>query len=427
MARFHYVGKTSDGGERSGQVEAKDQKQAVQILQQNNIIPVSLTLASGKKSGLSKDINLGDLKLPKWMLRVKPKELMVLTRQLATLMQSGLPLVRGLRILQKQAKNQLVKEILGDMSTSVEGGSNFSEALAQHPKVFDHLYVNMAKAGEAGGVLDQSLTRLAEFLEKAERIKNKVKSAMTYPVVVLCVAVLITGFLMVKVIPQFEKVFEGLMEGRKLPALTLAVMNFSKTFTSNAFGVPWLPMWLFMVVGIGVFVFLIKTLYKTKHGRIAIDRLKLWLPGVGQLLRKSSIARSTRTLGTLMQSGVPVLQALDIVRDTSGNQIIANAYQDVHDSVKEGESMTPPMERSKIFPPMVISMVDVGEETGALPDMLGRIANTYDDEVDNAVEAMTSVIEPVMIVFLALIVGTIVIAMFMPLVAIIEGMTGAAG
>jgi len=351
---------------------------------------------------------------------------MVLTRQLATLMQSGLPLVRGLRILQKQAKNQLVRDTLGEMSASVEGGSNFSEALAQHPRIFDNLYVNMAKAGEAGGVLDQALTRLAEFLEKAERIKNKVKSAMTYPMVVLVVAFLITGFLMVKVIPQFEKVFQDLMEGKQLPPLTMAVMGFSKMFVSDAFGISWLPMWLFVIAGIVVLVFLIKALCKTKHGRLAFDHLKLRIPGIGQLLRKSSIARSTRTLGTLMQSGVPVLQALDIVRDTSGNQVVANAYQGVHDSVKEGESMTPPMERSKIFPPMVISMVDVGEETGALPDMLGRIANTYDDEVDNAVEALTSVIEPVMIVFLAVIVGTIVIAMFMPLVAIIEGLTNAA-
>ena len=415
MQRFNYIAKASDGSEQRGQVDAKSQKQAMQILQQNNLIAMSLTPALQKKTGANKDINL-NIKLPKFMQpRVKAKDLMVLTRQLATLMQSGLPLVRGLRILQKQATSARIKDTLGDMSTAVEGGSNFSEALAQHPKMFDHLYVNMAKAGEAGGVLDQSLTRLAEFLEKAEKIKNKVKSAMTYPIVVLCVAFGITGFLMVKVIPQFEKVFSDLMEGKGMPALTQMVINFSKNFSDN------LP---FMVAGIIGIVVLFKVLNKTKTGHFAIDNFKLHMPGMGDLLRKSSIARSTRTLGTLMQSGVPVLQALDIVRDTSGNAVIAKAYQGVHDSVKEGESMTPPMERSKIFPAMVISMVDVGEETGALPDMLGRIADNYEDEVDNAVEALTSIIEPVMIVVLAVIVGVIVVAMFMPLTTIISGMAG---
>lgn len=418
MQRFNYVAMDSHGKEQRGVVEAKDQNQAVSLLRQNNLFPQSLTPAGGQakaKSGLSGDINL---KMPSFLRRgVKAKELMVLTRQLATLVDSGLPLMRGLRILTKQTKNTTLRDALTGMGTSVEGGSTFSEALAQYPRIFDHLYVNMAKAGEAGGVLEQSLTRLAEFLEKAEKIKNKVKSAMTYPVVVLVVAFGITGFLMVKVIPQFEKVFADLMEGsKKMPALTQAVMNFSKGFSTN------LPV---MIGGAIAIVVVIKLWYKTATGRMFIDRLKMWLPGVGDLLKKSSIARSTRTLGTLMQSGVPVLQALDIVRDTAGNALIAKAYQSIHDSVKEGESMTPPMERSKVFPAMVISMVDVGEETGALPNMLERIANTYDDEVDNAVDALTSIIEPVMIVILALIVGTIVVAMFMPLTAIISGMSGA--
>ena len=417
MQKFNYVAMDSHGKEQKGVVEAKDQNQAVTLLRQNNLFPQSLTPVGGQKkgkSGLSSDMSF---KLPAlFKKRVKAKELMVLTRQLATLVDSGLPLMRGLRILTKQTKNSTLKEALLGMTVAVEGGSTFSEALAQYPRIFDHLYVNMAKAGEAGGVLEQSLNRLAEFLEKAEKIKNKVKSAMTYPVVVLIVALGITGFLMVKVIPQFEKVFADLMEGsKKMPALTQAVMNFSKSFSTN------LPI---MVVGVIAIVVVIRLWYKTATGHMFIDRLKLWLPGVGDLLRKSTIARSTRTLGTLMQSGVPVLQALDIVRDTSGNALIAKAYQSIHDSVKEGESMTPPMERSKIFPAMVISMVDVGEETGALPNMLERIANTYDDEVDNAVDAMTSIIEPVMIVVLALIVGTIVVAMFMPLTTIISGMSG---
>ncbi len=233
---------------------------------------------------------------------------------------------------------------------------------------------------------------------------------MTYPIVVLIAAMGITGFLMVQVIPKFKEIFEDLMEGQKLPALTELVIGISENFTTQA------PI---MVGGVVLIVVVMKLWRKTDGGRRAQDRMKLFMPVFGDLLRKTSIARSTRTLGTLMSSGVPVLQALNIVRDTSGNAVVADAYQRIHDNVKEGENMTGPMEASKVFPGMVISMVDVGEETGALPDMLTRIANTYDDEVDNAVEAMTSVIEPILIVFLAVIVGTIVIAMFMPLTAII--------
>ncbi len=418
MQRFNYVAMDSQGKEQRGLVEAKDQNEAIALLRQNNLFPQSVSPVGGHKQGRGgSSASTGGFKLPRLFGgRVKAKELMVLTRQLATLVDSGLPLMRGLRILTKQAKNRAMKEALTGMGTAVEGGSTFSEALSQYPRIFDHLYVNMAKAGEAGGVLEQSLTRLAEFLEKAERIKNKVKSAMTYPIVVLLVAFGITGFLMVKVIPQFEKVFSDLMQGsQKMPALTQFVMDFSKGFSSN------LP---YMLGGIFGVVVVFKLWYGTQTGRLVVDRTIMMLPGVGDLLRKSSIARSTRTLGTLMQSGVPVLQALDIVRDTSGNAVVSRAYQAIHDSVKEGDSMTPPMERSRVFPAMVISMVDVGEETGALPEMLTRIANTYDDEVDNAVEALTSLIEPVMIVVLALIVGTIVIAMFMPLTTIIGGLSG---
>lgn len=421
MQKFNYVALDAQGKEQKGLVEANDQNQAIAALRQHNLFPQSVTPAAGSgksksKSLTSKEINI---KLPSFLRgRVKTKDLMVLTRQLATLVDSGLPLIRGLRILTKQTKNSQIKEALVGMSTAVEGGATFSEALAQYPKIFDNLYVNMAKAGEAGGVLEQSLTRLAEFLEKAEKIKNKVKSALTYPTVVLVVALGITGFLMTAVIPKFEKVFADLLgDDKKMPELTRFVMNLSSTLTDKGTVIP-------LVVALAVIIVGTKLWYRTTTGRLFLDRLKLYIPGVGPLILKSAVARSTRTLGTLMQSGVPVLQALDIVRDTAGNAVIAKAYQDIHESVKEGESMTPPMERSKVFPAMVVSMVDVGEETGALPSMLGRVANTYDDEVDNAVEAMTSIIEPVMIVFLAVVVGIIVIAMFLPLTTIISGMSG---
>jgi type IV pilus assembly protein PilC len=413
MQKFSYVAMDSRGKETKGVVEAGGQPQAVDMLRKQGLFPTKVTAVGGggAKAPAAKSALKMELKLPKFLKqRVKPKELMVLTRQLATLVDSGLPLLRGLRILLKQTKNTTLKDALTRMGEAVESGSTFSESLAQHPRIFDNLYVNMARAGEAGGVLEVVLNRLAEFLEKAERIKNKIKSAMTYPIVVLIAALGITGFLMVTVIPKFEAIFNDLMEGQKLPPLTEFVVGMSKNFTTQA------PI---TIGGIILIVVVIRLWYRTKNGRMTLDRAKLYVPIFGDLQRKTAIARSTRTLGTLMSSGVPVLQALNIVRDTSGNAVVADAYQKVHDNVKEGESMTAPMEASKVFPGMVISMVDVGEETGALPDMLVRIANTYDDEVDNAVDAMTSVIEPILIVFLAVIVGTIVIAMFMPLTSII--------
>lgn len=411
MPTFNFKAMDSSGKEVSGTLSAQNQAAAVAMLRKEGYVPTNVTAADGsnKQSGLNMSIKLPKLIKP----RVKAKNLMVLTRQLATLVDSGLPLLRGLRILAKQEKNDTLRKALIGMSESVEGGSTFSDALALYPKIFNNLYINMAKAGEAGGVLETVLNRLAEFLEKAEKIKNKVKGAMTYPIVVLCVALGITGFLMVTVIPQFEKVFSDLMDGKAMPALTQAVINFSHNFADMA------PIWL---IGIVAIVVLLNLWNRTASGHYALDAIKLRIPIMGQLILKSSISRTTRTLGTLMSSGVPVLQALNIVRDTSGNAVLAKVYQSIHDSVKEGENMTPAMERSKVFPAMVVSMVDVGEETGALPDMLARVANTYDDEVDTAVEAMTSIIEPILIVFLALVVGTIVIAMFQPLVSIIGGM-----
>jgi type IV pilus assembly protein PilC len=348
--------------------------------------------------------------------KVKPKHLMVFTRQLATLVQAGLPLLRGLRILLKQEKQVGLREALNGMGEAVEGGSTFSEALAQYPNVFDKLFVNMVKAGEAGGVLDVVLVRLAEFMEKAERVKNKVRSAMVYPIVVLVAAMGILSFLMINVIPKFKDIFNDLLDGKKLPALTQFVINMSTMVQTH---------WLYIAGGIAIFVIAWKILRRTPSGRYALDKFKLKVPLFGQLFTKTAVARFARTLGTLLTSGVPVLQALNIVRDTSGNEVVARAIQQVHDSVKEGDNMSMPLEASAVFPGMVVSMVDVGEETGALPEMLTRVADTYEDEVDRAVEALTSIIEPIMIILLALIVGTIVIAMFVPLVAIIGDLAGA--
>lgn len=416
MPTFNFTVKDASGNAQEGTVEAKNIEEAKMRLRQSGYTPVSVTPVGGAKKKKSVlDMNLS-LKMPTFLSRVKPKDLTVLTRQLATLVESGLPLLRGLRILTKQTKHPALQKILQGMCESVEGGSTFSEALAQFPKTFDNLYINMTRAGEAAGSLEQSLNRLAEFLEKAQKIKSKVKSAMTYPVVVLVVALSLTGFLMVTVIPKFETLFTDMLgKNAQLPPITRFVVGLSHNFAESA-----LP----IIAAIALIIVLVKILARTSQGKIVFDAIKLRIPVFGDVIRKSSVGRSTRTLGTLMQSGVPVLQALDIVRDTAGNAVISRAFQRIHDAVKEGENMTPSMEASKQFPAMVVSMVDVGEETGALPDMLNRIANTYDGEVDDAVEAMTSIIEPLMIVVLAVIVGTIVIAMFQPLTAIIGQMSG---
>jgi type IV pilus assembly protein PilC len=357
-----------------------------------------------------------EIKLPGFLRgKVKQKDLTTLTRQLATLVDAGLPLLRGLHVLERQTPNPALKDALAGMCESVESGSTFSESLQNFPKIFNNLYVNMVRAGEAGGVLEVVLNRLAEFAEKAEKIKNKVKSAMVYPIVVLFAAVGITAFLLTTVIPKFKDIFTELMEGEELPAITQFVMNASDFVMNNGLLV------VGMIVGI---VVLFNLFGRMKTGAYIFDTIKLNMPVFGGLVRRTAIARMMRTLGTLLASGVPVLQALVIVRDTSGNAVIAKAIQSVHDSVKEGESMTNPLAASKVFPPMVISMVEVGEETGALPDMLTRVADTYDDEVDNAVAGLTSVIEPIMIMLLAVIVGTIVIAMFMPMIKIIGNIGG---
>ena len=276
----------------------------------------------------------------------------------------------------------------------------------------------MVKAGEAGGVLEVVLGRLAEFAEKSEKIKNKVKGAMIYPIVVLLAAVGITGFLLVAVIPKFQQVFNDMLGGKELPAVTQFVIDASEFVQANG---------LQIAIAIAALIVIVKVIGRTDKGAYFFDVIKLRAPVIGTLAQRSAVSKFTRTLGTLLSSGVPILQSLMITRDTTGNRVLTKAIQDVHDSVKEGESMTQPLSQCKVFPPMVTSMVEVGEETGALADMLTRIANTYDDEVDNAVAGLTAAIEPVLIIFLAVVVGTIVIAMFLPMVSIIGSVSGGAG
>ena len=430
MPTFNYVAMDANGKETKGTLEVASQNEAIARVKDMNLFPTKIVEAGKPKSGKDDkksaparagakpkkkgQINL-NIKIPGLGGGVKSKVLTTFTRQLATLVDAGLPLLRGLRVLEKQERNATLKGIIAELALSIEGGSTFSEGLAQHPKVFNRLFVNMVKAGELGGVLEVVLNRLSEFMEKAQKIKGKVIAAMFYPVAVLVVATAILLILMVKVVPSFKSVFEGMLEGSQLPAFTRLVLGISEMIKDH----------IVITSGIIFIIWVIFMLFiKTKFGRHVWDKFKLKVPAVGPVVSKVSIARFTRTLGTLVSSGVPILQALTIVKETAGNVIISNAVNAVHESVKEGETITAPLEASGVFPPMVISMVDVGEQTGALPEMLLKIADNYDDEVDNAVAAMTSLLEPIMIIFLAVIVGSIVIAMFLPLIALMNGVGG---
>jgi type IV pilus assembly protein PilC len=427
MPKFNYVALDAKGKEISGVLETDNTTSAVSRIREMGYFPTNVTEAekgkrpAGKPSGpvtatKGEKKGLGQIQIKLFSTgKIASKALTAFTRQLATLIDAGLPLLRGLSVLRRQEKNPTLKKTLVQLSETVEAGSTFSEALAQHPKIFNRLYVNMVRAGEAGGVLDVVLTRLADFQEKAQKIKNKVISAMVYPVVVICVAVAILSFLMVVIVPKFKEIFSDLLEGKQLPPLTQMVLAVSNLMKDK---------FLYVLPVVIAIIVLIKVVGKTTKGRYLLDAFKLNAPVFGPMIRKVGISRFTRTLGTLIASGVPILQALNIVRETSGNAVIAKAVGQVHDSVKEGESIAHPLEASKVFPPMVVSMIEVGEETGALPDMLMKVADVYDDEVDNAVAALTSLLEPIMIVFLALIVGTIVIALFLPLISIIGTLSG---
>jgi type IV pilus assembly protein PilC len=425
MPRFAYIALDLRGQESTGLVEAVSSSDAIGQLRQAGFFPTGVyeegqgigpekklrrsakTVAPAGAGTKRKGIVLFQKKT------VKAKTLMVFTRQLATLIDAGLPLLRGLNVLAKQERDVLLKNTINQVSDSVQGGSTFSESLALHPKIFNKLFVNMVKAGELGGVLELVLGRLAEFQEKAQKVKNKVKSAMIYPVIVLSLAMVIMAFLFVFIVPKFAAIFHDMLGDKPLPAITQFVIGISGFMQHH---------WLVLIGAIVALIAGYKFVARTLAGRAVIDRLALRAPLFGDLTRKSSISRFARTLGTLVTSGVPILQALNITRETAGNTVIAHAISRVHDSVKEGESIVQPLEASGAFPPMVISMVDVGEETGQLPEMLLKIAEVYDDEVDNSVAGLTSMLEPIMIVMLAFIVGTIVIALFMPLISIIGGL-----
>ena len=439
MATFQFIAKDSAGQERRGTIDAGDRAGAIAAIRAQGLFPTAIgevkgggapaPAKAGKKpakapaakapGGKKKGLGSMEIKLPAFLRgRVKTKDLTSFTRQLATLVNAGLPLMRCIEVMKKQKMAPAMKDCLDGISEGIAGGATFSESLTAYPKIFDNLYINMVKAGEAGGVLEVVLARLAEFAEKAEKIKNKVKGAMIYPIVVLTAAIGITAFLLLTVIPKFKQVFDDILGGQELPGVTQFVMNLADFVKNNG---------LVVAAGVVGIVMVKKLVGKTAKGAYLFDKIKLKMPVIGPLVNRTAIAQFTRTLGTLLSSGVPILQSLVIVRDTTANRVVRRAVQTVHDAVKEGESMTDPLASSGVFPPMVVSMVQVGEETGALPDMLTRIANTYDDEVDNAVAGLTAAIEPALIIFLAVVVGTIVVAMFLPMIKIISSVSGAGG
>ena len=338
---------------------------------------------------------------------ISPARLAEFTRQLATPLDAGIPLLRGLRSIQEQEENRKLKALLGAIIRSVEGGSTFSEALAVHPKIFMHLYVSMVIAGETAGMLEATLARLADFMERSIRTRARIKAALIYPMAVMFVAVSIMTVLMVWIIPRFKAVFLDLTGSANLPPFTEFVLGLSQFFKDHLI--------LFAVLA-GVLTVAFRAIHRFPPGRAMFDALKLKLPVIGRIIRKAAVARFSRTLGSMLQNGVPVLQALTITRDTTANTVFSRAIQLTHDQVKEGESVTRPLQGSGVFPSTVISMVDVGEQTGALPDMLLRVADDYDEAVDRSIGAALSLLEPALIMFLAVVVGAIVIALFLPII-----------
>ncbi len=422
MPQFLYTAMDSNGKERKGKIDSPTEEQAAVALKKQNLYPTSIKSAKGGKAVTSRKSTAkgkkkkggSGLNMTIGTPVIKRKQLTIFTRQLAILLDAGLPLIRSLKTLERQSRDPIVKMILNETADAVETGATFSEALAKNPKSFDKLFLNMIRAGEAAGAMETILNRLAAFMESSARISGKVKAALIYPVVVMVVATGVTSGLMIFIVPNFTKIFDDLLEGEPLPMVTQWVINVSDIMKNQA---------LLVICCIVAFFICMKLIGKTKRGKYAFDWVKYNMPLFGPIIAKTAISRFSRTLGTLMASGVGVLGALNIVRETAGNNVVATAVAKVHDAVKEGEGIARPLAATKIFPEMVVSMIEVGEETGKLPDMLEKIADTYEEEVDNAVGALTSLIEPLMIVGLAVVVGTIVIALFMPLTKIIEKMS----
>ncbi len=393
MPIYKWEGKTAKGAIKKGEMEAPGEA-AIRIhLRQQNIVPTKV-VAKGKEFKIS---------LP-FKKKVNQRSIAVFTRQLATMIDAGLPLVQSLEILSSQQESKVFKNIIREIREDVEGGSTFAGALKKHPATFNELYTNLVVAGEEGGILDNILNRLANYIEKSEALKKKVKSALIYPATIVGVAVIVVMILMIFVIPVFETMFKS--AGQNLPLPTLIVLTISKLIKKYV---------IILIPALILLFYLMKKYYQTQNGRAVMDSLLLKLPVFGLLFRKIAVARFSRTLGTLVSSGVPILDGLNIVSRTSGNRTVEVAILNARASIREGETIAEPLGRSKIFPPMVIQMIAVGESTGALDSMLSKIADFYEEEVDIAVANLTSLLEPFLMIFLGVVIGGVVISMYLPI------------
>lgn len=395
MPLYTWEGVGRDGKNQKGMREGANQAAVISWLRQNQIRPRKVQVKGASSNVKAKGFKTGS---------VKEKEIVIFARQFATMIDAGLPIVQCLEILVSQQENASFRKILSLIKQDVESGSTLADALSKHPKAFDDLFVNLIAAGEVGGILDTILLRLAAYLEKVVKLKGKVKGALVYPAVVVVVSIVVVGVLLGFVIPVFENMFRE-MGNAELPAPTRVVIMLSNTFKSYF-------VYIFILfAGIG---YAFGQAYKNPKGRVVIDKITLQLPVFGPLLRKVAVARFTRTLGTMLSSGVPILDALLIVAKTAGNKVIENAIMLTRNSISEGRTIVEPLYETKVFPPMVVQMIGVGEATGAMDAMLSKIADFYDDEVDTAVDALTSLIEPVMMVVLGGVIGGMVVAMYMP-------------
>jgi type IV pilus assembly protein PilC len=424
MPTFDFEAMNKSGQEVKNQIEAESHEEAIARIRQQGLFPTKVREKAAKKFGRKKggkDAGGGAApkkKMPFAIGGVPRKQLVTFTRQLSTLQDAGLPILRSLQILEQQLKPGLLKAIVGGVAEEVEGGGTLSDAMGKYPKAFDKLYVNMINAGEVGGVLDLILTRLADFMEKAAKLKKKVIGAMIYPAVVITIAAGVVSMIMIVVIPKFTTIFASF--GAKLPPITMVLLNFS-TWFGPGYG------WVYIILGPIASIFLIKLVRLSEGGRFVMDTILLKLPIVGGIVGKSSIARFTRTLGTLISAGVPILDAINITKETSGNEVYSRALVKVHDAIREGESMADPLRATKVCDALVVNMIDVGEETGDLDKMLVKVADNYDSDVDVLVGSLISILEPVMVVVLGLIVGFIVVALFAPMISLIDTISGPQG
>jgi type IV pilus assembly protein PilC len=407
MPTFVYSGKAANGDARSGEISADNMAQATAALRRQQIVASSI---SPKKNIFAR---LNEIEIPGMGRGISTKELVIFTRQFSVMIDAGLPLVQCLDILATQHENPIFQKVLFDIKSSVEGGSTFADALQKHPKVFDSLFVNLVAAGEVGGILDTILNRLSAFMEKNEKIKGKVKGAMSYPVAVIGIALVIVTGLLIFIVPVFEEMFKDF--GQSLPAPTQFIVTLSNIIKYS---------WYYVIIFAIAFVVFIKQVRKRPRGKFFIDKLLLKVPAFGDLLKKTAVARFSRTLGTMMSSGVPILESLELVAKTAGNAVIEDAIMRARTSLSEGKTLAEPLEETGVFPGMVTQMIAVGEQTGAMDTMLSKIADFYEDEVDVAVDTMTSLIEPMLMVFLGVVVGGLVISLYLPIFSIAGAASG---